>query len=316
MAMQQWQKAINDTVKTHVTNIARELKKGYPDVQFSLNYRVHYPNGFTPGEDAIIPITLPSAKHGPFHIADAIVSVGMDSKIVDIGLKPMETARPFDSSEHAFEVRERTFGSTMDRFTGFAEDINNILFSPAMQTLLTPKLGGASLDTGCGAGNIIRADGTRGMMALGQGRTVPITGTKGPVAWSKVKSSKLVAEEAKAKTIRTKEEQQAFMEDALDKASKAPHWYTALGGKQQENLKEKIVDIYMQTCAQEKRTLLPLLFFDKLTESMLQRGQISPYCERSNDYVDGTADGRCMQGSCPVYDQNCPKLSARLGRIK
>lgn len=316
--MTDWQRVIDNTVKTGVANLARELRKGYPQAGFSLNYRIHYPESFAPGEDAIIPITIPSAEHGLFHIANAIVSVGMDRKIVDVGLLANQEAAPYDPGIQL--KRPMSFTNTIDKMANFAQDINNVLFSNAMQGLLIPKTDSFSLGFGGVPGDrIIRANDRGRMTMMASNTRIPISegGSKnGAVAWGQVKTTRLMAEEAKVKTITTKDEQEKFIKESLASAIKAPSWFTNLGGKQQDSMRDKIVKIYMDMCSGEKRTIPSLLFFEKMTESMMQRGQLSPYCEKNHEYVDGTTNGGCLQTSCPVYDQDCSKLSSRLSLIK
>ena len=317
MALERWQKEIYDRVSPAVTEIARELKKQHPEARFSLNHRLHYPSSFRPGEDAVIPITLLSGEHGLIHVANAIVSIDMNNRIVDIGLRAEAEAAPYDHSKQKEE--SVTFTNVLDRMSGFLNDINGVLFSDTMQALIMPKTDTISLGYGnTFSDNVLRTNGRRSLMPLGvHGTKIPITGNgRNPVAWSKVKTSRLAAEEARVEGIKTSEDQEKFIKESLASPAKAPAWYTALGGKQQEKMKEKILSIYMDMCNKENRTISTLLFFEKLTESMLQRGQVAPYCERDHDYIEGTASGKCLQQSCPIYSEDCSKMSNRLSVLK
>lgn len=307
--MIEWQRVIHDTVKKSVVSIAKSLKEQNANAGISYNYNVHFPQSFKPGERTSIPVTLPSSAYGPLHVANVFVDVDMNGHIADIAFKHMDTAGPYDPSVQP--DAPKTLTNTMDVLSNFFNDVNNILYSGAMASLLSPKLGNV-MTSGIGmpGGNVMQIVGTGGTFGA---TNVPVARIGGsPVAWNKVRGGVLAAEQARAGTITSAEGQAEFLEQALGSISKSPHWYYALGGQQKEKMKEKIKVAYLGECKKQKVTVPPTLFFQKLSEGMLQRGQIVPYCDRSHTNVEGTMSGQCAQRSCPVYDPNCSKLSTRI----
>jgi hypothetical protein len=306
--MKQWQQAIYNAVKPGILEMARSLKKSYPQAGVSLNFNLQWPQGFRAGENTNIPITLPS-KHGSLQVGNAVVGVDYNNKIIGVGVEATKgDITVYDPSVGPPNIE--TITGTMDRFSDFLGDINNVLSSNAMQALLMPRVSGISSGLSFPAGGIVRAGGTPGLQTLGYGINAPVAGK--PRAWNQVKGSTLAAEQARAQTITTPDAQAEFLEQALGSPSKAPHWYTALGGQQKEKMKEKLKKTYLEQCKSMKRTIPPSIFFQKVSELMLHRANIAYYCEKDSDFVDGNFNGQCEQRTCPVYDPNCKKLSTRL----
>lgn len=309
--MKQWQQVIYNAVKPAAIEMARSLKKQYPQAGVSLNFNLQWPQGFKSGENASIPITLPSAQ-GALQIANAIIEIDNNNKIMGVGIEAMEgSIGLYDPTSRQTNVQ--TITGTMDRVSDFLGDVNKVMSSNAMQALLIPRISGTYSGFGLPGAGTIKAGyvpGTMRSLGSGFGTMAPTPGKARP--WNQVRDSVLSAEIARAKNIKTPDSQAEFLEQSLKSPSKAPHWYYMLGGQTKEKMKEKIKKSYIDKCEEVNKTIPPTLFFQKLTEGMLQRNQISHYCEKDSDFVDGNLNNQCEQRTCPIYDPNCKKLSTRL----
>ena len=302
--METWQKMINDRLKPAIVAMTRDIKQQNPGHGIGLNYTIRYPRQFAAGQDTNIPITIPSG-HGPFHIADAVVSVGEDRKIIDVGIHMYETPRVYDPSEDNAMAYQPSTSDSLRKLNTFFSDINKVLFSDAVRSLTSPRV--QSMD-------------------FSRSSTVPISGR--PIgnykipdgkglsrSWRSIKANHLNAEAARASKIKSKTGREEFIQEALDNPTRAPHWYWALGGKQKEDATSKITELYLESCKSSGKTIPPTTFFEKLRSSMATRQQLLTYCERDNQRVDGSINNECMNQSCSEYRVSCPRFSYRLNTL-
>lgn len=299
--MENWQKMINDRLRPAIVAMTREIKQQNPGHGIGLNYTIRYPRRFIAGQDTNIPITIPS-EHGPFHIADAVVSVGEDRKIMDVGIHMYDTPRVYDPAEEDTVNYQPSTTDGLRKINVFLSDFNEVLFGDAVRSLMNPKYS---------------------VMDFPKPGVIPISGkplgsyripdSQGSVRnWNSIKANHLNAEAARASKIKSKTGREEFVQEALDNPTRAPHWYWALGGKQKEDATGKIVELYLESCKSSEKTIPPTMFFEKLRSSMVLRQQLLPYCERDSQRVEGSANNECMNQSCSEYRANCPRFSYRL----
>lgn len=298
--MEVWKNAVNRQVKSGVVEIIRRLKQQNPGYGVSLNYNIHYPRHFTPGMDTNIPITVPSAS-GPLHIADAVVTVSEDNELLDVGLNVYSNIETYDPTVEDELIYNESTTDILGKIDRFLSSVNRVLFGKSMHSLLS-----SDTDTGFD----LRED----VIPVGNLRTAGRPAMLGnrPGNWNTIRSDNLNAEASRARSIKSNDDREKFIGESLASPTRAPHWYYALGGKQKTDAESKIVELYLRTCKNKNKTVTPTAFFEKLRESMAQKGQLVSYCERDNMRIEGTVTGKCLNKSCSVYSPDCSRFSYRL----
>lgn len=310
--MKPWQQDINNEVKESLLNIIRDLREKNPKVGFSLNYGLVFPDKFMPGTDTRVPITVPSSN-GLYHLGDVVISTDLDSNVVGTNLNIYQNVGLFDrAAQEGQESGSETVTDVLWRIGDFCDSVLGVMRSDQMKSLLVPS--GSEVSSYDSAGIAV------GGSTAADRRSIPVNmidggsgfGQNRAMSWDRIKTSARRAEVIRAKNMKTKEQRQAFIEEALDNISGQPQWYAVLGGRQKEMMKEKIADAYLKQCEASGTTLLPTDFLEAARKSMAKQGKLVPYCTAASRRVEGTHENICLNKSCSIYSPNCQHLSYRL----
>lgn len=311
-----WKKQIEDQFSDRIVEALREIRQQRPDLGVSLNYRIHWPRGFEPGQRVFIPITTPynggeELGEGRMELGHIDLEVNSQMEVVRGGLKWNKPIRRFDPNSLNYQAdngsMSRSLSANFGRISSFLDDLNEILTGEAATFFTQPRTRSAQPKAVPGGSTQSRFQfdmGNRDRITVGARR-------REPASWTTVREQSITAEKERARTIKTREDREDFLHEVLKSPAKAPTWYRMLGGRVQRQMKQKIIEAYLNACDRAKATLPPTAFLQKLTEKMHTQEDILPWCERNSQTIMGTAT-ECEQTDCPIYRPDCRHYSHRV----
>lgn len=305
--MKDWQKTVQGAVSDGVISIIEKVRKDNPDLAVKANFRVHFPDSFYPGENAIIPVSTPTDR-GPLHVANVHLGISDDMYVSDVNLEMGSLDRFDPSIDPSGPVSLRGY---LDIASEFFNQINAIISGDAIKRLLAPDVGAAIPTDMPGPTETVINPQTGGRT-----RVPAHAGRK--TTWVGAQREKMLEDDRqKAKSIKSDTQREDYIREALASATRSPSWYYVLGGKAKETMRDRIIKSYMATCDKMDITVPSAEFFDRLSAKMIKNQDILPYCERQSEFISGTASSKCKQLDCPVYQEvGCPKFNFRISDNK